>query len=364
LCKGRVEYSHDWKVLLESVLLEIRCGEFKRAIEINSTALELHQGTGRLWSTLVQLSQVTGGDLAQNAALVQALNAVPKSGEVWCEGGRIHLNPFSDTFDLDRARRHLSFATRFTPQYGDSFIETLRCELLDQWLSPIATYIWYKTKASFPPATGSVEEDRLTKYITDVSLAVSVACQQESDSHSHNLLNIAHRNIIPTVRKRMKPETFRKTIDLTDLRLACANADPNYGSLWFHCRRVSTDTPRRVIEDAAEDIVNELQKYARVYLAAMIRRIAVLSTRDTEPELDPDSVEWERRVDEKLRAAPSLQEILNPMDPTTGLVLLESTMSGPDFVTGLTDLNQHRPIKNMSLTDRRKALFGTDALFP
>jgi tetratricopeptide (TPR) repeat protein len=366
LCKGRVEYSHDWKVLLESVLLEIRCGEFKRAIEINSTALELHQGTGRLWSTLVQLSQVTGGDLAQNIALVQALNAVPKSGEVWCEGGRIHLNPFSDTFDLRRARRHLSFATRFTPQYGDSFIETLRCELLDQWLSPIAAYIWSNTKASFPPVTGSVEQDRLTKYITDVSLAVSIACQQESDSHSsHVLLNIAHHNIVPTVRKRLEPETFRETIDLTDLRLACANADPNYGSLWFHCRRVSTDTPRRVIEDAAEDIVNELQKYARVYLAAMIRRTAVLSTMEKEPEVaQPDSAEWERRADEKLRAAPSLKEILNPMDPTTGLVLLESTMRGPDFVTGLTGLNKHRPIKNMSLSDRRKALFGTDALFP
>jgi tetratricopeptide (TPR) repeat protein len=366
LCKGRVEYSHDWKVLLESVLLEIRCGEFKRAIEINSTALELHQGTGRLWSTLVQLSQVTGGDLAQNAALIQALNAVPKSGEVWCEGGRIHLNPFSDTFDLKRARRHLSFATRFTPQYGDSFIETLRCELLDQWLSPIAAYIWSKTKASFPPVKGSVEEDRLTKYITDVSLAVSIACQQESDSHSsHDLLNTAHRSIVPTVRKRLKPETFRKTIDLTDLRLACANADPNYGSLWFHCRRVSTDTPRRVIEDAAEDIVIELQKYARVYLAAMIRRTAVLSTMDKEPEVaEPNSADWEIRADEKLRAAPSLKEILNPMDPTTGLVLLESTMRGPDFVTGLTGLNKHRPIKDMSLSDRRKALFGTDALFP
>jgi hypothetical protein len=55
---------------------------------------------------------------------------------------------------------------------------------------------------------------------------------------------------------------------------------------------------------------------------------------------------------------------LNPMDPTTGLVLLESTMRGPDFVTGLTGLNKHRPIKDMSLSDRRKALFGTDALFP
>lgn len=364
LCKGRVEYSHDWKVLLEAVLLEIRCGNFKRAMEINSAALELHQGTGRLWSTLVQLSQITGGDAAQNAALVQALNAVPKSGEVWCEGGRVHLNPFSDTFDPERARRHLSFATRFTPQYGDSFIETLRLEIVDQWLLPIASYIWTKTKTSFSPSTSVEEEDPLTKFITDISLAVSVASQMGSDG-SDGALRITHRNIVPNVRKRLQPETFRQTIDLTHLRLACANADPNYGSLWFHCRRVPTDTPRRVIEDAAEDVAEELQKYARVYLAAMIRRMAVLSTMDAEPELaDPKYAEWERRVDERLRAAPSLKEIFNPMDPTTGLVLLQSTMEGKDFVTGLTDLNKHRPTGDMSLSDRRKALFGTDALFP
>lgn len=365
LCKARVEYSHDWKVLLESVLLEIRGGYFKRAMEINTSALELHQGTGRLWSTLVQLSQITGGDVAQHEALVRALNAVPKSGEVWCEGGRIHLNPFSDTFDPDRARRHLSFATRFTPQYGDSFIETLRLELLDQWLMPIATFIWDKTKSSYSPARTPKEEDPLTKYITDVSLAVSVACQQEGSGSRSGIPRIAHSHIVSTVRERLKPETFRKTIDLTELRLACANADPNYGSLWFHCRRVSTDTPRRVIEDAAEDVADELQKYAHIYIAALMRLTAVLSTADQAPEdTSPEYAAWEKRVDEKLRSAPSLQEIFNPMDPTTGLVLLHTTIGGPDFVTGLTDLNKHRPINVMSLADRRKALFGTDALFP
>lgn len=57
---------------------------------------------------------------------IQALKEVPKSGEVWCEGARIHLNPLSMAFDLDIAGRYLGFAVQFTPQYGDSFMECLR----------------------------------------------------------------------------------------------------------------------------------------------------------------------------------------------------------------------------------------------
>lgn len=51
---------------------------------------------------------------------------MPKSGEVWCEGARIHLNPLSKAFDLETAGKYLGFAVQFTPQYGDSFMECLR----------------------------------------------------------------------------------------------------------------------------------------------------------------------------------------------------------------------------------------------
>ena len=55
---------------------------------------------------------------------------MPKSGEVWCEGARIFLNPHAACFDLHVARRLLNFAIEFTPQYGDSFIEYLRLQML------------------------------------------------------------------------------------------------------------------------------------------------------------------------------------------------------------------------------------------
>ena len=52
-----------------------------------------------------------------------SLQCVSKSGEVWCEGARIYLNPVSKHFHLLNASKCLNYAVFFTPQYGDSFIE-------------------------------------------------------------------------------------------------------------------------------------------------------------------------------------------------------------------------------------------------
>jgi hypothetical protein len=69
--------------------------------------------------------------------LYRALQVVPKSGEVWCEGARVLLNPLSlDIFDPCQAFKFLSFAIMFTPQYGDSFVEYVRLEMLMQVILP------------------------------------------------------------------------------------------------------------------------------------------------------------------------------------------------------------------------------------
>lgn len=67
-----------------------------------------------------------------------ALEEVPKSGECWCEAARLALNPmgYATEFDLALAHRYLSYAVLFTPQYGDSFIERIRLELLRQIMLP------------------------------------------------------------------------------------------------------------------------------------------------------------------------------------------------------------------------------------
>jgi len=370
LTKARSFYCSDWKVWFESVLVEIRNNNHAKGYDIAARGLELHTGSGRLWATLVQLGQLVGGDELQTAALKRALRAVPKSGEVWCEGARIHLNPFSCTFDLHRSRRYLHFAARFTPQFGDSFIESIRLEVLSQWLLPIADYIWTKTRGCF--TDDQAEGRNLSKYVADVYLAIAVARRGNSDE-AQEVPETKFRDIVSTLRKKLQVDNLRSSIDLTDLRLACTNADPNYGSLWFHCRRLPMYTPRRVIEHAADDVADEIFRYANIYLAAMIRRMAVLATMerrmphgaesDAETS-DPDIVNWENSLDKELRRAVSLQLILDREDPTTGLVLLESAMQGSVFITGLSELNRHKPLGSMTLLERRRALFGTDALFP
>eukprot|EP00818_Percolomonas_sp_WS_P008820 CAMPEP_0117447590 /NCGR_PEP_ID=MMETSP0759-20121206/6956_1 /TAXON_ID=63605 /ORGANISM="Percolomonas cosmopolitus, Strain WS" /LENGTH=1112 /DNA_ID=CAMNT_0005239935 /DNA_START=429 /DNA_END=3768 /DNA_ORIENTATION=+ len=131
LKRAKQEAKHEWKVFLESILLEMRANNTRQAIKEAEEALEIHRGTGRLWAVLIQLKQCDGPD-EQIKIFRQALVEVPKSGEVWCEGARIRLNPLSPKFNLDKARDYLNFAIKFTPQYGDSFIEYLRLELLSK----------------------------------------------------------------------------------------------------------------------------------------------------------------------------------------------------------------------------------------
>lgn len=56
---GLLQNPGEWKVFLESVMLEVRACNWKHATDRAVEALQLHTGTGRLWAILVQLRQVT-----------------------------------------------------------------------------------------------------------------------------------------------------------------------------------------------------------------------------------------------------------------------------------------------------------------
>ena len=183
LQKACEEVKSEWKLFLESVLLEARCGNVHAALEVANHALADHPGTGRLWAIYIQLCHrleclvpssqqqqqqpglSSGGkeserDVSQDREMIdafsvtnatgqkyvipskqdillRALRDVPKSGEVWTEGARCRLNPLHTiSFDIGGAQKFLGFAMQFTPQYGDTFIEVLRVELLSQLFIP------------------------------------------------------------------------------------------------------------------------------------------------------------------------------------------------------------------------------------
>lgn len=120
---------YDWKVHLESIMLEIRSRNLDAAMEAAEQAVQAYSNVGRLWACLVQLKGLVS-PAAQKESFMCALQEVAKSGEVWAEGARMMLNPFSEEFSVEKGLRYADFATRFTPQYGDSFIETIRGKIL------------------------------------------------------------------------------------------------------------------------------------------------------------------------------------------------------------------------------------------
>mmetsp|Transcript_20983 Transcript_20983/g.37890 ORF Transcript_20983/g.37890 Transcript_20983/m.37890 type:complete len:1660 (-) Transcript_20983:315-5294(-) len=368
LCKARNESGSDWKVWLESVFLEIRDGEQKRAVNLVKRALQRHTGTGRLWAALVQLYHGDGEHVQCNS-LKYALQAVPKSGEVWCEGARIHLNPFVPTFDMDTARRHLCFATKFTPQYGDSFVETLRLQLLIKWITPISD-IFLETMIERVNAVTSCSEindealyDAIGFCVRECSRVVltatsSVGCDEDVQDET-----------VALIRSRLTANFVQKAMEDTNLELSCSNADPNYGLLWFHCRHSPTDTARVVLLRARDIISSDLMKSAHIYIAAILRRAGIIAALRNEIENINDARSLkvhavEALLMDRLRRAPSLECMLREedRDERTDVVLLESTSPGTDFVTGLIDANKCIPLQSRSVVERRKILFGSDSL--
>ena len=97
-------------------MLEFRQGNFEQAELLVNESLEIHFATGRLWATLIQLQHArakTQDDFKQvNDTFIRALNEIPKSGEVWCEGARLAMaKQTNNTFyDLEKAKDYLEFA--------------------------------------------------------------------------------------------------------------------------------------------------------------------------------------------------------------------------------------------------------------
>ncbi|KRX01431.1 hypothetical protein PPERSA_01334 [Pseudocohnilembus persalinus] len=121
--------SQEWKIYMEYVSMLMRNKQYNQAKQVIQEALQYHSLAGRLWGELIQIEhlQSQNGNLDITFKIFQiAYNEIPKSGEVWCEGARLCMNPYGNKFDLQMAEKFLQFAIYFTPQYGDSFLELLK----------------------------------------------------------------------------------------------------------------------------------------------------------------------------------------------------------------------------------------------
>lgn len=310
---------------------------------------------GRLWASLIQLNHEYG-EVQQMKVLKNALQAVPKSGEVWCEGARIYLNPFSPTFDLNAAARHLSFAARFTPQYGDSFLEQLRLNLIEQCLVPTAESYINNIHASL------LERGKMT--LSDAYHFIGEQVKQVADVMKTQL------NESYDIAK------FLHVLDISDLELQCSSADPNYGQVWFQCRHSPIDTAWEVINRAKSMLASDVACYSYVYVAAIVRRAGILSllnyhadmiipttdSENIEPHIceglpSPNSNDWDIVVETQLRKAPLLNEMLSGNGQENDA---SNNLSSQMFITAHVESNKNW--NQLTPTEKQRILFGSDSL--
>mmetsp|Transcript_11868 Transcript_11868/g.13801 ORF Transcript_11868/g.13801 Transcript_11868/m.13801 type:complete len:1213 (-) Transcript_11868:1358-4996(-) len=309
LSRARKETKHEWKVFLESVMLEVRCGNRERALEEAKSALEIHCGTGRLWAIRVQLTHIHGPD-QQRLVFREALKQVPKSGEVWCEGARVHLHPLSPHFDLETASRYLDFGIQFTPQYGDSFVEALRFHIL-----------LYDQQTNFK-----------------------------------------------TTDKDFK-QTLEKKLDTSALEQRCVNADPNYGALWFHCKRGPFDTARQVLRTAKTLLIAEIGRFRNVYREAYLEQQDMKAQNSLIVKDNTNTIS-EKKSEENLRTTPALEQAENTwiwdrLNAMPDNLASDQLHSFADFSTGLCSVNWIRErVALLNSTEKRKILFGSDTIVP
>lgn len=233
----------------------------------------------------VHLASIKGHEI-QKQTFSDALKEVPKSGEVWCEGARMHMNPLSPSFNLSTAKRYLDFAIQFTPQYGDSFLESLRLLLLS---------IALKRKFSF-----------------------------SSEYHSQDSLV-----------EELKAHVYYKLIEVR-----CINADPNYGTLWFHCKSNPLDPVVCVLERAVSFLVSEMRLFSEIYKAAVTK-----GTSQAKKVFD--------------------QHIRDGTQQLVSASFLSKGQSVVDFSTGITSVAWIQSRSSLlSNQERLNLIFGADALLP
>lgn len=409
---ARKDVKQEWKVFLESVLLEARDGNMLLAIEVAKRSLTLHTGTGRLWALLIQLCHrqeclpssqfymgvdmdvvlsgydLDGGiestDIFENLqgvvplktdVLRKALDEVPKSGEVWCEGARVYMNPLLlGSFDLIEAQRELNFAIQFTPQYGDTFIEYLRLEIMMQvLLSNVMDKLGFSLRKFVNTFLSEEPASDILSVVNEneVGSEDEVAKEISREQRVKNIIAMEKMEPLTTLDKN----DF-KNIVVEKLCRRCLNADPNYGTLWFACRLKPYDTPRSILKEAIQMLVHEILTVHDIYIRAIsryVRRCMQYVIRHYEQNEVKESAQTPQRLWIDSWEAGELEEDFQQAEKHFGsyyrsetalkipmVHISTGTFTSCDFVSGLIDLNRTLFKKGLEGEERRKVLFGSD----
>ena len=284
LQRAASEAPQEWKLSFEAILLEARAGSVRRAWDVAHRSLDMHPGTGRLWALYVHLchrlectSQVCddeedrGGPPSMHEALLRALRDVPKSGEVWTEGARCRLNPMhAISFDVGGAQKFLGFAIQFTAQYGDTFVEMMRVELLGQVLLPrILSLLGLPVRSflfQFLSYDGSTDTAGI---VADSTALQSLTLKAMTKDMTHQQrLTVLTDMLSLRADISLRASDFEK-VSIDRLLRRCINAEPNYGSAWAHSRSQTTKSPAEVLRSVLHsEMIPEMMTALPLYVRA------------------------------------------------------------------------------------------------
>lgn len=182
------------------------------------------------------------------------------------------------------AHKSLQFAVHLTPQYGDTFLELLRLRVvLDirrRILEDAVAAGFLSGFSSAQPFEDGADCSGALPASLQNQTKGSSSCDLSSDLRARRQMvaSLVAQRVCAAIAEELEKGCFSFIapsttaapvaaqgtdgepipINLQQLHVLCAYADPNYGYLWFWCRKGALRSPREVLEKMHEEISNDL----------------------------------------------------------------------------------------------------------
>lgn len=155
-------------------------------------------------------------------------------------------------------------------------------------------------------------------------------------------------------------------VALNHLEILCSYADPNYGFLWFWCRRSSLSSPGEVMQRMAEEIRSDFLKAGalRVYVWALICQVTGEPVTGADAEMA--QYLWQEALTVQVEDDPFEEDDVDTEDDSPAQCRTAPRMPPveADFAIGSMRLSSCflHSVTSLSTSERRRLIFGSDIL--
>ncbi|EGB05496.1 hypothetical protein AURANDRAFT_66388 [Aureococcus anophagefferens] len=354
-----------WRAVLEGALLEARCGNTGVSRKVFKFLMERVSWYGPIFFEAYRLEERSGEDSAALDIIDRGLLQIPRYGPIWfgafrvCErldaatdadvavaGGPVRTRLMLDRalhfiskelvwkvhFEAaqmeERAAARLVVQTRNEPDLRRArrrYVQSVAaCPMNLRWkvwlagglMELSANHLDYAVLGQRWVLMVVLFARALKEAPSKSRFIVCLECARLEEKWTHKIS-----------KEQLMHAVDAEAADRLDLR--CANADPNYGAMWFECRHGPADTARIILARARSNLVQEICVHQHVYAAAIAH--------------------WRHGED----AVPNTHLEAN----------LALNYKDSDFTTGLVERNRLE-LNKCDSKRRFQILFGSDCILP